>query len=342
MIALSVVARHLARVRSVGRCAAAGLSLAACSGASPEHEPAAGDESSLTEADAPGDASSSGETADPSLTGTTASDTGDLATADSASGTGDDSSETAGDSDHDGGEASDTGDGTKPRVALFGRVLDPDGVPVDDVVVALCDAIGCKPARTDPDGDYRIEANTTAWYTVELVGGELAVNQPAYRIVVIHIDASQGDRRYDLTATRYTTVTSTPTEVTEVEIADGLLIELGPDSLSKGWSTPHELDQLGGTRVLPDEWVQVDGVPPIVAMWHLAPFDAEADAPVPLRIRNDINAELGERYTAWQVDYLDQSWRPVAQLEADESGFLVGSSEFDRLNTVVLTRSPAP
>ena len=250
----------------------------------------------------------------------------------------------------DGGSSTDTGDGSSTdgsssddpppaTVSLHGTLRGVAGDPLPGISIALCDPMGCKGGKTDDAGTYRIEQNITGWYTFDLVGEAITEGNRAFALAIIEIDADLGDRQYDLVATRYTMALPMPAQPEEVEIAPSLFITLGPDSLEKGWSTPHELDTIGGTLVPEDERLGTEGTPPIIAFWHLAPFEAEAETPLPLRIRNDFDAAPNQEYAAWQVDYTAQSWTQIATLTLVD-GFLVGDSELTVLNTLVLTQAP--
>jgi hypothetical protein len=215
---------------------------------------------------------------------------------------------------------------------LSGRVLEEDGTPVPDARVNLCRDT-CFTVTTDLAGSYvydALQAWTTSFYVLPPTGSGLMA--PLATLTLEEEEVLS----VDIVLHPPTASAPLPATAAEVELS-GLLLTAGADMLE-----PLPFTELGDTisaaAVDPAETLPLELEGAVLAVWHLAPFEATAAAGMPLRILNSWGLPPGESYRVWVVsEPYTYSWLDQGTLTVSEDGStLEGSVLIPILSTVVL------
>ena len=186
------------------------------------------------------------------------------------------------------------------KSTMFGTMRDPEGNTIASLPIALCDSYGCKGGQTEADGTFTIENNLSGAYAFLITGEEAAVGDRAFTLVALELEGTR-DREYDAVALSYTHSAPMPPTPEELEVAPGLFVTVQASDIEADFTVPHELEDISGLLAAPEHRMETDGLPPIHAMWHLAPYKAWAPGGLPLRIRNDFDLPADETYEVWEV-----------------------------------------
>ena len=187
-------------------------------------------------------------------------------------------------------------DGGGVRAQFSGVVLDPAGVPVPEVAVAMC-ASACWPARTDSSGRFVYDDLPVEQYALD-VRGE-SIKERALTSVVFPVKLVAGVQELTAPVRLQEAVPASPWNETAAMSFSGLILIPGAgvdlaalervDDGAASAATPPRRVVLGGAQVPASAWPayrlarnEVAYEP--VAMWALRPFGIQTGAPLGVRI----------------------------------------------------------
>ena len=224
----------------------------------------------------------------------------------------------------------------EPAAALHGRVTDPNGNPVGGAAVNFCKAI-CQTATTDASGNYALTGlipNQASFYVVPLAESELL---PLMNVLTL---ADGDDRTIDVKVYPASVETPIPTIAGLVEVENGLQIGIGLDVLK-----PAPFTELGSyffaTEIPSTDFPHLEVAEEPITMWVLAPFEAEAEAGMPVRVKNRFGLEAGAKANLWAAGAPNAAtWLPVGELTVDGDGeWFSGETSLPIVTTLLLSRS---
>lgn len=219
----------------------------------------------------------------------------------------------------DGGAAGDSGgeDTAAPLASLSGRIVDPAGAPLTDVLVRLC-GDGCRQTTPDDAGAFSYTALDPGLYSLHLAS--LSDPDRAWPSAVLRLEPGQERAlAHPLVVAPFST--SARLDGPAPVEGDGLLIEADPASLDitgyAAWFEP-----VVQTRRVPADalgQLTLDGLEgSLLGAWELGTFDGTIASGWPVAIPT---AQPPGSTLAWvAVDHASHTLRQTATLVVDSDG----------------------
>jgi hypothetical protein len=216
--------------------------------------------------------------------------------------------------------------------SLVGTLYADAGYPMPDATVQLC-AGECFSDTTDAEGAFSIYGVSEGYFALEIFPSD------EFPLLVPMTPYPMGLEQHDelnLIWLSPATTTAFPTELTQVEIADGVWIEIGVS----GVSIPAGIDasHLLGTQVADPYRLPIDRPGEVVDVFYTGPYGIESTGGgFPVRFDNAWALFEGTQLEVYLAvnDGTDVSWIKAGELEVVD-GNMVGQVLLERLGTIVL------
>lgn len=233
------------------------------------------------------------------------------------------------DTDDDGPQ--DTGD---PVVTghLEGTVRDVGGEAMAGVSVNMCLSV-CTTVETDAAGAYAFDL-PEGTYSFHLVPPpDQALAQPLVPLTI----TEGGDRSVDVVLPPLGPEVALPAETAEIEIAPGVLVTTRQGDLAVPLEEEPQT-HVSGVRVDAAHWPPIPLAGTIAAVWYLAPYEAEADPPMPIKLSHPGGDHEGD-YVLYRSDYWTYDFVEVGELVNHGEWLLDPDARLDQLTTLVLVEA---
>ncbi len=216
--------------------------------------------------------------------------------------------------------------------SLVGTLYADAGYPMPDATVQLC-AGECYSDTTDADGAFAIYGMQESYYALEIFPSDefpLLVPMTSYAVGLEQHD------ELNLIWVNPANTTAFPTEVTEIEMAPGVWVEIGVS----GVSIPGGVDAgyLLGAAVAEPYRLPIDLDGDIVDVFYTGPYGIESTGGgFPARFDNAWGLFEGTQLEVYLGvnDGTEASWVKAGVLEVVD-GLLEGQVLLDRLGTIVV------
>lgn len=245
-----------------------------------------------------------------------------------------DTAETGDTEETDTDDTGDTGTAVPLTGAMSGTVVGPDGQPLFEAAVNICRVV-CFRVLTDANGGYsysELEAWTASFYVIPDASSGLAT-------AMAPLSWADGENKVlDIQMLERGPSQPIPAVATELELADGLWVTLGMDTLVPAFG--YDLVDTSAVRVAEADRLPIELDDEVLDVWYVHPWESEAEAGAALRVANTYGLAPGESVRAWVASLpTEYSWLDAGTLTVSGDGtMLEGEAALPVLTTLVLTR----
>ncbi|TNE86369.1 MAG: carboxypeptidase regulatory-like domain-containing protein [Deltaproteobacteria bacterium] len=202
-------------------------------------------------------------------------------------------------------------------VQLSGVIRDASGNPLEDAEIGLCKSV-CRSLCTDANGAFSytfVPDDTYSFHVAPPHGADDLVE------LVWPLTFSGTATTQDVTLPALPAMTTLPSTPTEVEVATGLFVTVGQGDLGVIFE-PDPTD-IGAAAMTSAQFPLPAGT--FVAGWYMEPYDARADAGLPLRFATPNGVTAGTTLHAYMSSYDDFGWLDLGTF-TESGGFLTADN----------------
>ncbi|HMV67268.1 MAG TPA: hypothetical protein PKA64_10490 [Myxococcota bacterium] len=224
---------------------------------------------------------------------------------------------------------------------LTGAIRDGAGAIITEGArVQYCRGTACVSAHDFRAGTYRFFDLDAGVGSFEVVNTSADARRPSV-FVPITVDAST--RTVDVVVPDLGPDRALGPARAWLDLGDGLSIEAGADDVTPASPFDPAVTAIAAARVT-DDALPIEGLEgTLIAMFYLAPFDAEAEAGLSVRFApGDLPgpALASGEAELFYADYADSTWKRLGDLTDDGLGNLAPAAALPKLSTLVILRKP--
>jgi len=202
-----------------------------------------------------------------------------------------------------------------PQGSIGGVIRDVSGAPMAAIEVALC-AEMCLTTHTGVDGSFLVDPLPAVPHAFHL----RVTQATGFASPMVPVTIAEGVHRVlDAVVPPMPAGVPLGSEPQEVQPAPGLHVTVAAGAAEVTFGDP--ITELAALALPPEQWPPIEGVSGTpLAVYYLAPYDADADPPLSFRVDDAWSLAEGAEVRAFVAGYGEQRWVEAGVLEASSSG----------------------
>ena len=194
---------------------------------------------------------------------------------------------------------------------LSGKVVGPNGGPIEGVQMRLCQG-ACRTAWPESDGSFVFTELPPGWHALEAVPLATADDDTT---VLAPVEIGDGEQHgLDASIHIYPFTTKTSLSGTkDIELEGGLTVHTDAAGFSVGSTSPSADPYLAGTKVDPAvAGIPFDGITgTVVGMWYLGNYDSHISPAWGFTLTDTLGLAEGAVVQLYVGNYEEATWTPA-------------------------------